>query len=248
MADITDINSESWRMRKHPMADWIAKIAHRSGIDTTVVVQVMEAAIASGIAIELPEPAEGFHITRYVMYRRINTFFQSGRHNGQVLEVSGEKGAIYSMFDPNEIECISTCYPDIDVQSLPYLDNTFDYAICDQVIEHIPEPQQAVNELRRVLKPGGWLFLASAFLDPIHTYPENVSDFWRFTPEGLRYLIRDYSRIYQCEGWGNREAFTTVMYGGLQKYLPVSGHPELERISSYNEPTYPLSVWAIAQK
>lgn len=237
-----------WWLAEHPMANWIAKIAERAALDPVHVAQVMEAAVASGIKFDLPTPEDGHHITRYVMYQRIAEFFRTGERSGKVLEVSGEKGAIYRMFDPAEIEYCATSYPDEDVQAISFPDGSFDYVICDQVIEHIPHPQQAVDELYRVLKPGGWLLLAVPFMDPIHTRPDNVSDFWRFTPEGLRHLVRHFSRVYQCEGWGNREALAIVLFGGLQKYVPVSGHPYLERVTSYNEAAYPLSVWAIAQK
>ena len=39
--------------------------------------------------------------------------------------------------------------------ALPFADGTFDAFICLEVLEHIPEPQRAVAELGRVLRPGG---------------------------------------------------------------------------------------------
>lgn len=43
------------------------------------------------------------------------------------------------------------------ILSLPFADNTFDYIISSDVIEHTQEPYQATEELIRVLKPGGRL-------------------------------------------------------------------------------------------
>lgn len=40
---------------------------------------------------------------------------------------------------------------------LPFDDNTFDLVISDFVFEHIADPAQASSELKRVLKPGGWI-------------------------------------------------------------------------------------------
>ena len=43
---------------------------------------------------------------------------------------------------------------------LPFADNSFDKAICAEVLEHIPNYQGMLLEIRRVLKPGG-IFAAS---------------------------------------------------------------------------------------
>lgn len=42
-----------------------------------------------------------------------------------------------------------------DVLSLPYRDGSFDWAICSEVIEHVLDPQVALAEICRVLRPAG---------------------------------------------------------------------------------------------
>ena len=44
-----------------------------------------------------------------------------------------------------------------DATKLPYPDNTFDHIIASEVMEHIPDDVGALDELFRVLKPGGTL-------------------------------------------------------------------------------------------
>ena len=44
-----------------------------------------------------------------------------------------------------------------DGTGLPFLDDTFDFIICSEVMEHIPDDAAAAAELARVLKPGGML-------------------------------------------------------------------------------------------
>lgn len=42
-----------------------------------------------------------------------------------------------------------------DICNLPFLDNMFDVILCNHVLEHIPNDTKAMQELYRVLKPGG---------------------------------------------------------------------------------------------
>ena len=43
-----------------------------------------------------------------------------------------------------------------DICNLPFADNSFDVLLCNHVLEHIPDDTKAMQELYRVLKPGGW--------------------------------------------------------------------------------------------
>ncbi len=61
----------------------------------------------------------------------------------------------------------------------------YDYILCTQVLEHLKEPEAAFKNFKRLLKPGGKLFLTTNFIYQIHMAPD---DYWRFTEYGLRYL------------------------------------------------------------
>jgi SAM-dependent methyltransferase len=61
---------------------------------------------------------------------------------------------------------------------MPFPDNTFDGLWSIWVLEHIPNPEKALMEMRRVVKPGGYIFLYPAF---------NVS---RYAARG--YITRPY--------------------------------------------------------
>jgi SAM-dependent methyltransferase len=43
-----------------------------------------------------------------------------------------------------------------DICNLPFKDNEFDVILCNHVLEHIPDDTKAMQELFRILKPGGW--------------------------------------------------------------------------------------------
>jgi ubiquinone/menaquinone biosynthesis C-methylase UbiE len=55
-----------------------------------------------------------------------------------------------------------------DAENLPFEDNTFDVAIMDAVLEHIPDVSKAFSEVARVLKPGGLFVGYVAFMECFH--------------------------------------------------------------------------------
>lgn len=54
-------------------------------------------------------------------------------------------------------------YPDIDMQQLPYEDNSWDIVVHSDTLEHVPQPLMALKECRRVIRKGGFV----AFTIPI---------------------------------------------------------------------------------
>jgi SAM-dependent methyltransferase len=76
-------------------------------------------------------------------------------------------------------------------EALPFPDGQFDLVICTQVLEYLPEPARAVDEIRRVLRTGG-----SALISAPSVFVRDCDrEYWRFLPEGLRYLLRDFAEV-----------------------------------------------------
>lgn len=73
-------------------------------------------------------------------------------------------------------------------EALPFKDNSFDAVISIAVLEHVRDPFQCAREISRVLKPGGKLFCAMPFLQPVHGYPHH---YFNATPQGLKRLFED---------------------------------------------------------
>ena len=97
-----------------------------------------------------------------------------------------------------------------DVQDLPSeWAGRFDLVQCNAILEHIHHPQKAIDELHRVLKPGGYLYAELPFWQPYHTGGDSTvgekygfgGDFWRATVEGMRVWMVAFEEI-SC-GWGN---------------------------------------------
>jgi SAM-dependent methyltransferase len=55
----------------------------------------------------------------------------------------------------------------MDIHSIPFEDHTFDAVLCNHVLEHVRDDIQAMKEISRVLKPGGFAIMQVPFFYPI---------------------------------------------------------------------------------
>jgi len=88
-----------------------------------------------------------------------------------------------------------------DIISLPFSDESFDAIISTDVLEHIPDAQKAVEELHRVLKPGGKAFFVIA--DPSEARFENVQGHIDRTKEGSN--IPFWEELFKSKGFELQE-------------------------------------------
>jgi SAM-dependent methyltransferase len=68
-------------------------------------------------------------------------------------------------------------------------DDSYESIILFEVLEHLHSPHVALDELFRVLAPGGTLLLSTRFIYPFHGEP---NDYYRFTEQGLRFLLSKF--------------------------------------------------------
>ena len=80
-----------------------------------------------------------------------------------------------------------------DVSDLPLRSDSVDGVIIQEVLEHVPDPPQVMQEIRRVLKPGGRVYAEVPFLYAQHG--QGYPDYYRFTLTGLEYLCKDFERL-----------------------------------------------------
>jgi SAM-dependent methyltransferase len=71
--------------------------------------------------------------------------------------------------------------------AIPVADSSFDTALCTAVLEHLEEPELALRECHRVLRPNGVAIYSVPFIWHLHETPR---DFFRFSKYGLEYLFR----------------------------------------------------------
>lgn len=75
-----------------------------------------------------------------------------------------------------------------NIEAMDFKDSSFDVVFCSQVIEHVPHPWIAFQEIFRVLKPSGIAIITVPMLGYIHNAPH---DYYRYTHFGLRVLAED---------------------------------------------------------
>lgn len=105
---------------------------------------------------------------------------------------------------PNLVNLNVGPFPNVDVVGdahlLPCADASVDAIFCEAVIEHLRDPVRAVQEMHRVLKPGGEAFVVTPFMQAYHGYPHHYQN---FTLTGHRYL-------FTAHGFSVPEAGTCV--------------------------------------
>lgn len=79
-----------------------------------------------------------------------------------------------------------------DAHDLPFVDESFDACVAVAVLEHVADPYRCVEEVRRILRPGGFVFAETPFMQPVHM---GAYDFTRFTYLGHRRLFRHFEEI-----------------------------------------------------
>ncbi len=85
-----------------------------------------------------------------------------------------------SLHGLSRVDVAATAY------AIPVEGASFDTALLTAVLEHLEEPQNALTEISRILKPGGTLILSVPLFWHLHEEPR---DFYRYTQHGLSYLL-----------------------------------------------------------
>lgn len=188
----------------------------------------------------------GPHLTRYAMYARLS---EVGNHlpvrHGSALCISHSTNLL-ALLKIDASRVIEANFPEYRINALPFEDGSFDFVMSDQVLEHVEgDPLLAVEETRRVLRPGGLAIHTTVFCYPVHGSP---ADFWRFTPDALRLLCRNFSAIVECGGWGNFDAWLWARRGLHFEPVPHAKWHPLHRVATRNDPQWPIVTWVIAQR
>ena len=133
--------------------------------------------------------------------------------------------------DPDKIARASESLPNLRVspaEELPFADDSFDIILLNEVIEHVDDDRQTINEAYRVLAPGGHMVIyAPNRLYPFETHgfffagkyhgPCNLPILANWVPDFVRNYFAPHVRIYTQKGVKN-------LFDGLNVEFVVESH------------------------
>ena len=153
--------------------------------------------------------------------------YMVGQAEGLVLEVGAGNGLNFAFYDPQRVERVEAIEPDsamlryarkrasaapvpvtltqTPVEHLPFADASFDSVLCTLVFCSVNDPLRGLQEIRRVLKPGGRLLMV-----------EHVRAEGRVTAFAQD-LITPFNRLMAGNCHWNRRTVQTVHEAGFQE-------------------------------
>ena len=165
---------------------------------------------------------------RNTMYEKLKPI-TSTFCNGNLLTLGGE--SLLLNFLGENVNIIITNIPAVDAEKTGFEDNSWDYIISDQMLEHTEHPWKVADEMYRILKPGGRVVCTTCGYNPIHNRP---ADYYRFLPEGLKILFEKFNNVF-ADCWGDRNAMIyDIQTNGGRKSYPEEKNERLLRRMIYS--------------
>ncbi|GHO46233.1 class I SAM-dependent methyltransferase [Ktedonospora formicarum] len=146
---------------------------------------------------------------------------------GVVLEVGAGNGLNFAFYDPQLVECVEATEPDdtmlgyareraeaasvpvvlsrTRVEHLPFADASFDCVVSTLVFCSVAHPLSGMQEIRRVLKPGGRLFM----VEHVRSHKRSVAF--------IQDMLTPLSRLFLGNCHWNRYTEQTVQEAGFRE-------------------------------
>lgn len=158
----------------------------------------------------------------------------------EVLECACGTGAISAAIAPACARLVATDYSDgmlaqarkklakrsnvtveqADITALPYADDSFDVAVAGNVIHLLPDPEQALRELARVVRPGGTIILLT-YIEPLKRKQGMIPALLARLGVGFERRFTQASYRAFVEGMGYAEARYRLVRGRIPCMIAV---------------------------
>jgi SAM-dependent methyltransferase len=135
---------------------------------------------------------------------------KTGKRKFAVIDIGCGNKPYINLFEP-----YAKSYVGVDIsneadvvapaEKLPFQNGRFDLALCFQLLEHCEDPQKVINEMKRVMKSGGFVLVSTHGIWNYHPFPH---DYCRWTHEGLQKLFKDFSWVKVKE---NLKSYSSVI-------------------------------------
>ena len=126
-------------------------------------------------------------------------YFDSTRRRFLAAHVAGRTGTFLHLgagntdLGPEVVNVDVTPYDGVDllcdIGRLPFADESVDGVLSISVLEHVTEPERVLDEVHRILRPGGFVYTDVPFIVGYHASP---GDYRRWTHEGVLWLHRRF--------------------------------------------------------
>jgi SAM-dependent methyltransferase len=144
-----------------------------------------------------------------------------GKYSGE-----GDKRGIQTgKYDTKSVDIIS------DITDIPVRTNAFDYILCTEVFEHVPNPLSALKEINRITKRGGSLILTAPFaslahFNPYYFYSGFSEQFYRINLPKFGYKIKEIYMYGNYFDWLAVEFLRTpYIIFGYNKFIFIFSLP-----------------------
>lgn len=114
-----------------------------------------------------------------------------------------------------------------DGNKFPYENAVFDSVLCNQVLEHVFNPNEFLQEINRVLKTGGKLLLTVPFVWDEHEQPY---DYARYSSFGLRALLEKNGFALRHHKKLGADASTLFQLANAYLFKITQGWPRLAKL------------------
>lgn len=158
----------------------------------------------------------------------------------EVLECACGTGAISAAIAPACARLVATDYSDgmlaqarkklakrsnvtveqADITALPYADDSFDVTVAGNVIHLLPDPEQALRELARVVRPGGTIILPT-YIEPLKRKQGMIPALLARLGVGFERRFTQASYRAFVEGMGYAEARYRLVRGRIPCMIAV---------------------------